>query len=84
MSDIEGKLLLAIHEKGDVKDSGEWASSAQYDHQALVGVIKSLMASELIVVEVRSPPRKTISLGSHLATMHRTSTIPDTFLLMRR
>lgn len=51
--DIEGKLLMSVHDNGEVKDSGEWAKLSQVDHQALVGVIKSLMASELVVVEVR-------------------------------
>ena len=82
MSDIEGKLLLSIHENGEVKDSGEWANSAQVDHQALVGVIKSLMASELIVVEVRCRHQADLARSSPSRAC-RTSITSDTSSLKK-
>lgn len=52
MADLETKVLHALNEQGSIADSGVFAESLAVDHQALVGVIKSLQASELITVEV--------------------------------
>ncbi|CAI7793294.1 unnamed protein product [Closterium sp. NIES-53] len=51
MEGVEERLLRALNEAGEVKDSGEWAANAGVDHAALVGTIKSLLAYEMIVAE---------------------------------
>ncbi|CAI5469712.1 unnamed protein product [Closterium sp. Yama58-4] len=51
MEGAEERLLRALNDLGEIKDSGEWAASAGVDHGALVGTIKSLLAYEMIVAE---------------------------------
>lgn len=51
---IETKVLSTINDAGLIADSAQFAAAETYDHLGLVGVIKSLAASELILVEVRS------------------------------
>jgi hypothetical protein len=52
---IETALLKYIHDNGDCKDSGDFAKELGVDHLAVVGVIKSLQASEMILIEVCRP-----------------------------
>lgn len=49
--DLEGSLLKAIDDAGQIADSGDFAASMSSDHLAVVGVIKSLEASEMILVK---------------------------------
>jgi phenylalanyl-tRNA synthetase alpha chain len=51
MSNLEKQLLESINNNGVVEDSMEFATSAQVDHGVVVGIIKSLMSSELILAE---------------------------------
>ncbi len=55
MADLEGQLLQALNEKECIADSGDFAKSQGVDHMAVVGVIRSLQASEMIVAEVGPP-----------------------------
>lgn len=52
---IETALLKHVNDHGDCKDSGEFATALGVDHLAVVGVIKSLQASEMIVAQVNEP-----------------------------
>jgi hypothetical protein len=52
MTDLEDSVLRAIHDQQQIADSGEYALNLSVDHLKLVGIIKSLAASELIAVEV--------------------------------
>ena len=49
---IETKVLQSINDHEQIADSGDFAAAEAIEHLALVGVIKSLASSELIVVEV--------------------------------
>eukprot|EP00475_Leptophrys_vorax_P035336 TRINITY_DN5810_c0_g1_i4.p1 TRINITY_DN5810_c0_g1~~TRINITY_DN5810_c0_g1_i4.p1 ORF type:complete len:535 (+),score=37.11 TRINITY_DN5810_c0_g1_i4:119-1606(+) len=53
MEGAEERLLQALNAAPDgaIGDSGEWAASADVDHAALVGTIKSLVAHEMIHAE---------------------------------
>ena len=52
---LEPLLLRSVHEKGGmIPDSWEFAASINVDHQAVVGMMKSLQASEMLDVTVRS------------------------------
>uniref|UniRef100_A0A7R9V8F0 phenylalanine--tRNA ligase n=1 Tax=Chlamydomonas euryale TaxID=1486919 RepID=A0A7R9V8F0_9CHLO len=48
MAELESRLLAAVDAAGEVADSGEWAVKEGADHLTVVGLIKSLQASELI------------------------------------
>lgn len=52
-ADLESGLLQGIDEAGSILDTGAYAESQDIDHLALVGVMKSLLAAEVIRVEVR-------------------------------
>lgn len=54
MADLEGSLLQAIDADGAIADTSVFAGQQGVDHLAVVGVMKSLQASEMITVEVRS------------------------------
>lgn len=54
MADLESSVLQALSTHETIADSGEFASSLNVDHMTLVGVIRSLQASEMIVAEVGS------------------------------
>lgn len=45
-------MLQRLHEAGAIEDSGEFAASINVEHNALVGVLKSLLAYEMITTEV--------------------------------
>jgi phenylalanyl-tRNA synthetase alpha chain len=51
---LETALLQALNERGTVADSGDLAKELGVDHMQLVGTIRSLQASEMIVAEVRT------------------------------
>lgn len=51
---LESKVLTAINDDGQIADSGDFAAKHALDHLTLVGVIKSLAASEMILVTVSS------------------------------
>ncbi|KAL6766885.1 TSF3 [Auxenochlorella protothecoides x Auxenochlorella symbiontica] len=50
-ADLESGLLQSIDEAGSIQDTGAYAESHSVDHMALVGVMKSLLAAEIILVE---------------------------------
>lgn len=52
-AELEGALLAQLHADGAIADTGEFAARVGQDHNAVVGVMKSLEAAEMIVVEVR-------------------------------
>jgi len=52
MADLEGAMLKALHEGGTIADSGAFAAASQAEHQAVVGTIKSLQASEMVAIKV--------------------------------
>jgi hypothetical protein len=52
MADPEQAVLQSVNENGEIADSGVFASTAGLDHSAVVGVLKSLLASEMITLEV--------------------------------
>lgn len=54
MAGIEAALLQALAEGGSIADSGDFASAQGQEHLKVVGVIKSLEAAEMVVVEVRA------------------------------
>jgi 3-hydroxyisobutyrate dehydrogenase-like beta-hydroxyacid dehydrogenase len=52
MADLEKKLLAAINDAGSI-ESMDFAGKQGVDHNAVVGVIKSLEAYDMIIVKVR-------------------------------
>jgi hypothetical protein len=52
MADLEATLLRTLHERGEIADTGELAASLNVDHQTVVGLMKSLQSSEMILVKV--------------------------------
>ena len=52
MADLEASLLLELGEQGNIADSGDFATKLGVEHGLVVGIIKSLQASEMITVEV--------------------------------
>mgnify|MGYP001807217659 CR=1 FL=1 len=76
MADLESQLLQALNEKECIADSGDFAKSQGVDHMAVVGVIRSLQASEMIVAEVgaSAAAADTLNPGHRQATcqlLHR-------------
>jgi hypothetical protein len=55
--ELEQQVLQAVNDTGSITDSGEFAQKLGSEHNAVVGVLRSLGAAEMIVVEVRSMPR---------------------------
>ncbi|GLC42042.1 hypothetical protein PLESTB_001061900 [Pleodorina starrii] len=51
MADLESSLLQALNAQEVIADSGELAKSLGVEHIVLVGTIRSLQASEMIVAE---------------------------------
>eukprot|EP00967_Tisochrysis_lutea_P082905 scaffold114936_cov19-Tisochrysis_lutea.AAC.1 len=47
---VESLLLKTIHERNGISDSGEFASGINENHNVVVGQIKSLQASEMVLV----------------------------------
>jgi DNA-binding MarR family transcriptional regulator len=62
MAELEQQLLQAVNEAGSIEDSGEFAEKLQVDHNAVVGVIKSLQAAEMIVTQVPLRQRQRLLL----------------------
>jgi hypothetical protein len=54
--ELEQQVLQAVNETGSIADSGALAQKLDIDHNAVVGVLKSLSAAEMILVEVRKMP----------------------------
>jgi hypothetical protein len=52
-AEIEAALLKQVHADGAIADSGEFAAANGWDHNAVVGVIKSVEAAEMVVTQVR-------------------------------
>jgi hypothetical protein len=52
MAELETALLKALNESGEIPDSGALAAALKVDHLQLVGTIKSLQSSEMIVAHV--------------------------------
>jgi hypothetical protein len=52
MENLEKAILAAIQSAGKVPDSTQFAAEHKIDHLKVVGVIKSLETSEMIVVKV--------------------------------
>lgn len=50
--ELEAALLRAV-DAGALADSGEFAAAQGVDHQAVVGLLKSLLAAEMITMQVR-------------------------------
>jgi hypothetical protein len=51
MAELEAAFLAAVG-AGQVADSGDFAAAQNVDHQVLVGLLKSLLASDMITTEV--------------------------------
>jgi hypothetical protein len=51
--DIEALLLQQLDRDGAIADSSDFAAANGWDHQAVVGVIKSLEQAEMIATKVR-------------------------------
>ena len=49
---IEANILQTLSTQESIADSGEYAASLGVDHMAVVGVVKSLGSSEMIIYEV--------------------------------
>lgn len=52
MADSIEPLLLQRLGQGDIEDTGDFAKELNVDHNALVGVLKSLLAHEMITTQV--------------------------------
>jgi hypothetical protein len=57
MADIEQQLLQQLGQTGSIADTGPFADSLKVDHLAVVGVLKSLEAAEMITMEVKPMPQ---------------------------
>ena len=53
MAELEQQLLQAVNDAGSIEDTGAFAEKLQVEHNAVVGVIKSLLAAEMIATQVR-------------------------------
>ena len=49
---MEAAILQTLDRDGAIADTGNWASSSGYDHNAVVGSVKSLHSYEMITSEV--------------------------------
>jgi phenylalanyl-tRNA synthetase alpha chain len=47
-ADLERDLLRAVHDAGAVDDTGAWAEDRGVEHATVVGVVKSLIAAEMV------------------------------------
>ena len=52
-SDIERAILETLHENGIIEDTSQLAASHGKEHNDVVGSMKSLQSSEMILVEAR-------------------------------
>lgn len=52
MESLEEAILAAIQSAGELRDSTQFAGEHKVDHLKVVGVIKSLETSNMIVVKV--------------------------------
>lgn len=72
---IEQLLLQQLADAGTVADSGEFAAGQGYEHEAVVGTIKSLQMAEMIAVEVSMGcyPGGSSTIAAALLCSHCTS-----------
>lgn len=67
MDSLESLILKTIDEKGSVEDTGVLAKEQEVEHQAVVGLMKSLESAEMVIAKVgclkvpRYPPPYTSS-----------------------
>lgn len=52
-AEIEAVLLQQLNNDEAIADSGDFAAANNWEHNAVVGVIKSLEAAEMVVTQVR-------------------------------
>lgn len=69
-ADIEGPLLQQLDRDGAIADSGDFAAANGWEHNAVVGVIKSLEAAEMVVTQVCAKPRAAAVLRSPDPALH--------------
>lgn len=55
--ELESLILKSIHDGGAVEDTADLAKAAGVDHLAVIGLMKSLEAAEMVAVEVRKTQR---------------------------
>ena len=55
MAELESALLAAV-DAGALSDSGDFAAAQNVDHQVVVGLLKSLLAADMITTEVGGAP----------------------------
>lgn len=51
-ADLDSSLLQAIDDAGSIQDTADFAEARGVNHLALVGIMKSLIAAEMITAEV--------------------------------
>lgn len=59
-AEIEAALLRQLGQDGALADSGAFAAANGWDHMAVVGVIKSLEAAEMVATQVRARRRAAV------------------------
>lgn len=73
-AELEAALLRAV-DAGTLADSAEFAAAQGVDHLALVGLLKSLIAAEMIATEASAAPREGTAVARGIARraplMHR-------------
>lgn len=79
-ADVEALLLKTVDRDGSIADSGDFAAANGWDHNAVVGVIKSLEAAELVVTKVRALAR--LVLRCCAAALPRCVAAPHACLLL--
>jgi len=52
VAEIETAILSTVGAKGEVADSGDFAAANGWEHNAVVGVIKSLESAEMVLAKV--------------------------------
>lgn len=61
---METAILQTLDRDGAIADTGDWASSSGYDHNAVVGSVRSLHSHEMITSEVPAPLLKAITTNT--------------------
>jgi hypothetical protein len=49
---MESAILQTLDRDGVIPDTGDYASASGYDHNAVVGSVKSLLSCEMLTAEV--------------------------------
>lgn len=63
-ADLDSSLLQAIDDAGCIQDTAAFAEARGMNHLALVGIMKSLIAAEMITAEVSGRLRRA-GAGAH-------------------